>query len=174
MSIRPYILALERAKPPRLFPYACPPLPAKRRLYLTEEAVKDVQNRDRPIQILDLRGMVEAGLRRWILGQRVYVDLNGKPRFLKPLCPPPSEIWEMRFTDPRVQVRLFCRFAEANTLIGTKFHTRQLLNNKGQWREAMDACEQAWKDLFPSHDPFSGTSIHEYVTENCDDFPLCA
>jgi hypothetical protein len=174
MSIKPYITALVKAK--RLFPYDPAGRRVRRCLFLTEEAMKDLATPNGIVVLMGLRGMVEAELKRWVFGDRVWVDLAGKPRFLKPLCPPPPEIWELRFTDPRVQLRLFGRFAEPNTIIGTKFHTRQMLGDKGsrQWREAMTACEQKWTELFPDVTPFSGKTIHEYVTENCDDFPVCA
>jgi hypothetical protein len=173
MSIRKHILTLEKAG--ELTAYKTG-LPAQRRLYLTKRAVKDLVTADGIVNLMALRGMVEAGLKRWIHRGRVYVDEKGKPRFLKPLCPPPPEIWEVRFTDPRVQLRLFCRFAEANTLIATKFHTRQMLGNKGSrnWREAMNECETTWNALFPTFTPFSAKTIQEYVTENCDDFSICA
>jgi hypothetical protein len=137
--------------------------------------MRDLASQNGIVVLIALRGMVEAELKRWVFGDRVWVDLAGKPRFLKPLCPPPSEIWELRFTDPRVQLRLFCRFAEPDVLIGTKFHTRQMLGDKGsrQWHDAMNVCEQKWDELFPGVPPFSGKTIHDYVTENCDDFPIC-
>lgn len=171
MSIRSHIVELVRSK--RLFPYVPPSRhPAKRRLYLTEEAVKDLTSGI--ISLMGLRGLVEADLKRWVQNGRVYAGLDGRPRFLKPLCPPPPEIWEMRFTPPRVQARMFCRFAEPDTLIGTKFHTRQLLGDKGSrnWNDAMLACESRWNALFPEYPPFSAATIHEYVTENCDDFAI--
>src|ERR1700730_13678564 len=102
--------------------------------------------------------------------QRVYADDKGRARFLKKLCPPPPEIWELRTTEPRVQARMFCRFTEPDTLIATKFYTRGLLGNKQsrshEWQKAMLSCEQDWNNLFPGIVPFSGKSIHEYVTEN--------
>jgi hypothetical protein len=174
MSIKPYIAGLVKAG--TLYPYVPPgPHRASRCLFLTGEAMKDLTNPSGLIRLMDLRGMVEAELRRWVTKGRVWVDLTGEPRFLKPLCPPPPEIWELRFTDPRVQLRLFCRFAEPNTLIGTQFHTRQMLQKRGspQWRTAMAACERRWNELFPDRPPFSGNTIHDYVTENCDDFPIC-
>ena len=72
-------------------------------------------------------------------------------------------------------MRLFGRFAEPDTIVGTKFHTREILKRKGsrQWREAMETCKNEWNDLFPGIKPFSAATIHEYVTEKCDDFPLC-
>jgi hypothetical protein len=121
-----------------------------------------------------LRGLVEAELKRWVHNGRVWADLDGKPRFLKRLGSPPAEIWEIMFTEPRVQLRLFCRFAEPDTLIGNKFHTRRMLGRKGStaWRDAMRACEKHWNELFPGMVPFSGKTIHDYVTDNCDDFTL--
>jgi hypothetical protein len=174
MSIKPYIASLVKAG--TLRPYMPPGSQRARRcLFLTDEAMRDLASAAGLIPLVGLRGVVEAELKRWVHGGRVWVDLKGKPRFLKPLCPPPPEIWELRFTDPRVQIRLFGRFAEPNTIIGTKFHTRQMLGKKGspQWRRAITTCENRWNELFPANAPFAGKTIHEYVTENCDDFPLC-
>lgn len=173
MSIKLSVAALVKAK--RLYPYRPMGGRPRRCLFLAEEAMKDLASPAGIVSLMALRGMVEAELKRWVFGARVWVDLVGKPRFLKPLCPPPPEIWELRFTDPRVQLRLFCRFAEPNTIIGTKFHTRQMLGDKGsrQWHDGLNACEQKWNDLFPGIPPFSGKTIHDYVTEECDDFPLC-
>jgi hypothetical protein len=136
--------------------------------------MKELVSPDRLINLMGVRGVVEAELKRWVQGGSVWVDLQGKPRFLKMLFPPPREIWEIRFTDPRVQVRLFGRFAEPDTFIGTKFHTRGMLGRTGsrQWLEAMSACEKRWDELFSGFSPFSGLRIHDYVTENCDDFAI--
>ena len=172
MSIRSYIVGLEKAG--KLTRCVFPGRPSTRRIYLTVEAARDM-GPDGIVNLMNLRGDTEAGLKRWVHGGLVYVGLDGKPRFLKPLCPPPPEIWELRFTDPRVQLRLFCRFAEPNTLIGTKFHTRQMLGKKGSrdWNSALQQCVTKWNELFPNHEVFSASSIDKYVTENCDDFPLC-
>jgi hypothetical protein len=113
------------------------------------------------------------------LGGRVYADDKGKARFLKRLDPPPPEIWEIRVTEPRVQARLFGRFAEPDTLILFRFHSRGVLRNKkkaaakdSEWRIVMTECDDTWNKLFPGIPPFIGTSIHEYVTENCDAFAI--
>src|SRR2546423_2403163 len=172
MSIRSHILALEKGG--KLTRYAPPGRAAKRRLYLTRQATRDM-GLNGIVSLMGLRGDTEAGLKRWVHCGLVYVGLDGKPRFLKPLCPPPPGIWEIRFTDPRVQLRLFCRFAEPNTLIGTRFHTRKMLGNKGSkdWKAALKQCERTWDTLFPNHDAYSASSVDQYVTENCDAFPLC-
>lgn len=153
--------------------------PAKRRLFLTETALKDLEDPNSATNILGVRGFIESAMTRWVLGQRVFADDKGKPRFLKRLDPPPPEIWEIRVTEPRVQARLFGRFADPDTLILTKFHSRGVLRDRkksaahnSEWQIAMKECEAAWNKLFPNIKPFSGADIHAYVTENCDDFAI--
>jgi len=147
--------------------------PARRRLFFTVEAARDLADPNSAVNLLVGRGFLEASLMRWVSGQQVYGNRRGG-RFLRRLWPPPSEIWEIRVTEPIVQARLFGRFAEPDTLILTRFHTRRLLGAKGSqdWQRAMIECANIWSGVFGSVDPFSGSSIHHYVTENCDDFPL--
>lgn len=123
--------------------------------------------------ILTGRGYIEASLTRWVLGDRVYGSRR-KHGFLVRLEPPPPEIWEVRVTEPNVQARLLGRFAEPDTLLLFRFYTRQHLGRKGSenWRNAMAACEADWQTLFGREEPFSGRFLHDYVTENCDDYEL--
>lgn len=178
MSIAPCIVALEAAGKLRRYSLRSR-LPAERRLFLTETAVKDLEDPNSATNILALRGFIESALTRWVLGQRVYADEKGKARFLKRLQAPPPEIWEIRVTEPRVQARLLGRFAEPNTLILSRFYSRGVLGEKkkagapdNEWHAAMAECEATWNKLFPGITPFSGPDIHAYVTENCDDFPI--
>lgn len=169
MSIATHIIALEAAGKLRRYAPASR-WPLKRRLYLSESAVKDLEDANSASNLLGIRGYIEGALTRWTTGGLVFADDRGKPRFLKRLKPPPPEIWEIMVTEPVIHARLFCRFAEPDTLIiVTKFHTRKLLGNKGSeaWKLAMMECEKAWNSLF-SAPPFVGKTIHDYVTENCD------
>jgi hypothetical protein len=129
-------------------------------LYLTESALKDLRDPQSATNLLGLRGFIQSSLTRWVAGERVFAD-RGEGAFLKRLDPPPPEIWEIRITEPVVHARLFGRFAEADTLILTKFHTRRLLGRKGSadWKSAMLACESTWSALFPAHRPFVGLTI---------------
>ena len=144
----------------------------RRRLYLAAPALEDFTDRSSAVNILVGRGFVEASLTRWTIGDRVF-GLKKRGYFLVRLRPPPPEIWEIRVTEPSVQARLFGRFAGPNTLILTKFYTRQLLGKKGSqgWRDAMAECQEIWNGLF-DEPAFSAKTVGEYVTENCDDFPL--
>ena len=147
--------------------------PARRRLYLAPPARHDLISPDSATNILSGRGFIEAALTRWTSGGRIYGD-ERRGRFLFRLEPPPPEIWEIRVTEPVVQSRLLGRFAEPDTLILAKFYTRSLLGDKGSvaWAAGMATCETTWNDLFDNTAPFAAASIHDYVTENCDDFPL--
>ncbi len=142
--------------------------PPRRRMYLGPPAMVDYDDPHSATNILVGKGFIEAALLRWTAGNRVYKG------FLKRLDPPPPEIWELRVTEPVAQGRLFGRFACADAFILTNLHTRQMLGAKGSstWERAMAACEACWKDLFGDAEPFSGPSIHAYVTENCDDFKI--
>jgi hypothetical protein len=148
--------------------------PPKRRLFLTQHAAKELLSKNSAVNLLKLGGYVRAAMTRWASGGSVHASDSGKPGFLKRLCGPPPEIWEVRVTDPDVQVRLLGRFAEPDTLILTHFYTRNLLGKKKSraWQHAMKDCEAAWATLFPIHSPFSGQVIHDYVTENCDEFQI--
>lgn len=117
----------------------------KRRLYLTMEALNDINDPNSALNLLAqskpfTRARVVAGLDRWTLGDRVF--LGKKARFLCRLTPPPTDVWELRITDPTPQVRLFGRFLEPDTLIITKCHMRNHLGDRGSraWATAMEAC----------------------------------
>lgn len=152
--------------------------PLVRRLFLAQEAFKDLDDPQSATNIMTGRGHIIAALERWVRGGQIYAD-NGKGRFLKRLDGPPPEIWEIRVTQPVVNARLFGRFAYASTLILTNFHTRPYLGPKyvkgkpsAKWIKAMESCEDSWNNLFPCTPPMAGNTVHAYITENCDDFHL--
>lgn len=173
MSIRDRIIALEGSELWRFEPRG---YRVKRRLYLTSAAMKDLTDAGSAINVLHLRGFVQSALVHWVTGGRVRADTKGRARFLKRLCPPPPEIWEVRVTDPVPQVRLLGCVVEPDTLVLTKFHTRRYLGDKRSpnsgWREALPACAAALAALFPGEPLFQRNSIKDYVTENCDDYPI--
>lgn len=147
--------------------------PARRRLYLAGQAIHDLNDRGSAVNMLVGAGVIEAALTRWVLGGLVYG--NGKRGlFLVRLKPPPPEVWEIRVIEHAPQARLFGRFAEQDTLLLTAFHTRGHLGKKGSraWHEALTACVATWEQLFPHARPFAGHSIHDYVSENCHDYPI--
>jgi hypothetical protein len=171
MSIRGILVQLQTAG--KVVPYVPQTRqPPRRRLYLAPAAYNDLTNPQSATNLLSGRGYIEAALTRWVSGNRIFGDTRG--RFLFRLDPPPPEIWEIRVTEPVVQSRLLGRFAEPDTLILMKFYTRQLLGKKGslEWATGMATCEASWKELLDMRLPFTADTIHHYVTEDCDDFPI--
>jgi hypothetical protein len=150
--------------------------PSLRRLYLTRHAWDQATNPRSSIGLFGLLGEVEAAMAHWTLGDLVYADGRGEPSFLKRLEEPPPEVWNIRVTQPRTQVRLFGRFVEPDALIVTHAVLRGDLSRKGRrspkkWTAVMNACVASWNGLGLGA-PFAGASVHAYVTENCDDFSL--
>lgn len=146
--------------------------PARRRLFLTSKACRTLVNPESATNILCGRGPIEAAFTKWVLGDRVYGDRYR--RFIRDLCPPPPEVWEIRVTEPIVQVRIIGRFPEPDTFIATELYTRNFLGDKGSqaWSEAMQDCEAQWNSFSPVLPVFCGRSIHDYIQENCDDIPI--
>jgi hypothetical protein len=106
----------------------------------------------------------------------IYADDHGHPKFLKRLEAPPPEIWNIRVTESDVQARLFCRFFAPSVLIVTEIVPRSDLSQGGKyspqrWAKAMGDCLSDW-DALGLGTPHSGLTIHDYVWENCDDFPI--
>lgn len=147
--------------------------PSRRRLYLAEQAIRDLNDRNSAVNLLVGAGAIQAAMTRWVLGGLVYGN-GRRGLFLDRLKPPPPEVWEIRVVEHNPQARLFGRFAEQDTLVLTAFRTRGYLGKKSSiaWRDAMTASVASWERLFPGVPPFSGRSIHDFVSENCHDFPI--
>lgn len=170
--MKAYIATLEAAGKLRRFVPRSRQAP-KRRLYLADLATREFDDPSSATNVLVGKGFIESSMTRWVLGERVYGDAR-KGRFLTRLRAPPPEIWEIRVTEPVTQARLLGRFAEPNTLVLIKLHTRRYLGKSGSdaWSGAMAECHDWWSNAFPAVELFSASDVHAYVTENCDDFPI--
>jgi hypothetical protein len=149
---------------------------ARRCAFLTAEAINHYNNDQPAAMLLVGRGPIKNALDHWTLGRRIWGKAERgiftEGRFLKPLHPPPPHIWEIRVTEPVIQVRLFCLFIAKDMLLLTNFHTRKFLDEGSNWSEAMGKSAEAWKSLLPEYSPFVGQSIGDYLSENYDDFPI--
>lgn len=147
---------------------------AKRRLYMTKNMSQKFADNTSAVNLLVGRGTIESALNSWVLGDHIHDNGNGGSGFLKRLEPPPPEIWEIRITEPSIQVRVFGRFADTDTFVATDMLTRTSLGRKGSatWKAACKNCETDWDLLFGSNGPHTGVKVKDYVSENCDDFPL--
>lgn len=92
--------------------------PLQRELFLTLEAVTELNDPQSAVCLLGARPFVFAATERWVRGERIYASGRGGG-FLKRLSGPPPEIWEIRVTEPINAVRLFVRFARPASLVLT-------------------------------------------------------
>ncbi len=149
--------------------------PLRRRLYLTVEANRNFTDPGSATNFLPRpSGFVRSAMVRWVSGERIYGDDNGRPRFLKELDPPPCpDIWEIRVTEPTPKVRLIGAFLERDTLILSCFRTRSFLGRKGSeaWTQAMLGCQADFLALFGQR-PLHADRVGDYISENYDDFDL--
>jgi len=174
MSIHARLKELEGTNPPiveRFVPAGRHP--PKRRAYLLGQAKSEFQSAESAVNLLVGKGQIYNSLVRWTSGGLVHGNKR-RGLFLDSLDPPPSDLWEVRVTEPIVQARFIGCFADRDTLVLMRLHTRGFLGDKGSqaWSSAMAACVADWSLHFPQHSIHSAPSIHDYVSENCDDFPI--
>ena len=106
---------------------------------------------------------------------RAYLDVytEGRPitpGFLFQLSPKKEEVWEIKAPRPRPGLRLFGRFADIDIFVGLHYVGRDVLKGwqSRTWRDAKEVCKSEWRKLFLTWEPFSGNSIHNYVSSAID------
>ena len=91
------------------------------------------------------------------------------------LDPPADAVWDIRSRDPRPAIRIIGHFADTDLFIGLTWAPRSVpvpwsnrppLGEGGseQWKLIIRECKAAWRRLFPSYDPYSGDTIHDYIS----------
>ena len=91
---------------------------------------------------------------------------------LKRLVPNRDEIWEIRSCDPLPQLRVFGRFAELDVFVALTWAARSDLGDhltrEGMeaWRRAAVQCGTDWRVLFPTYEPLSGVTNHDYLSNS--------
>lgn len=149
---------------------------ARRCLFLTADAVKEYNNDQSAVILLAKRGPIKNAFDHWTLGRRIWARESGgvytEGRFLKPLHPPPPNIWEIKVTEPVVQVRIFGLFIKQDNFLVTSFHTRRFLDEGQNWLDVMNKSSDAWNLLFPTVSPLVGSKIGDYISENYDEFQV--
>jgi hypothetical protein len=78
-----------------------------------------------------------------------------------------EDVWEFRCRDPKPQIRIFGRFAEADLFIALSWRFKSDCHTGEHYEEAKEQCKKRWRYFFPSYKPFRGEDINDYVSENC-------
>lgn len=103
-----------------------------------------------------------ADLERFVEGRSI------DPEYLYWLTPTRDMVFEIRSVLPAPSLRIFASFAKEDVLIATCYAERPWLGRWGskQWRDAIVKSKAIWRNLFPTYNPHSGVSIHDFITDN--------
>lgn len=117
-------------------------------------------------------GKLWADFDRFVEGRLISVALDTpykKPKstYLSRLDPGRDEVWEIRSRDPRPGIRVFGRFAERDRLIVFNWGYRYDLGGPSslEFKREILKCKSEWRNLFPSYDPITGTTVNAYIKE---------
>jgi hypothetical protein len=86
------------------------------------------------------------------------------------LDPAVENVWEFRIGNPRPGMRILGRFAEQDTFVATNWVNREELrdaktgeDDPRKWRDEVVRCKAIWTNLFPSYNPFVGSTLHDFI-----------
>lgn len=154
--------------------YRRAPIEEKRALYVTASFFRELSHPGSAIDFFGQKFSVSALFTRWLNGSPLSIRLHDRAfqAELARLEPPPEEIWEMRITVPRPQLRVFGRFAERDVFVAMFAINRDRLGRafsangrKNQsWQGAMYECEAIWNGILGGAEPFRGQSASDYVS----------
>ncbi len=106
---------------------------------------------------------LRADLEHFVTGG--FID----PNYLKKLKKT-EECWEIRSPRPSPSIRIFGRFAAHDVFVATHYHERRPLGGfkSMEWRREIRRCKAEWRKCFPAHQPHTGKTIHDYVSNAAD------
>jgi hypothetical protein len=170
MSIRGEIRARINEKPARLFFLS--PLVASaavvREMFVSEE-INRVAHPPWPATVEGRRhAQMRAYLDAWTEGRRLTVANDpykkAKATNMARTDPIEDEVFDIRCIDPKPGVRVLGCFADFNLFIALTWNCRENLPDDKSWRDEIERCKAAWRRLFHTYPPFSGTDLHAYLS----------
>lgn len=82
-----------------------------------------------------------------------------------------ENVWEFRVGNPRPGMRILGRFAEQDTFVATNWVNREDFRDPAtgqddsrKWRDEVVRCKTIWTHLFPSYNPFVGSTLHDFIS----------
>lgn len=77
-------------------------------------------------------------------------------------------MWEIRSRAPRPAIRAFGRFADTDCFVALGWSFRKRLGGRDsqEFQQEVRNCLAAWRHVFPSHEPFKGNTVNEYISES--------
>ena len=152
--------------------------PVKRHMFITEEIRTLIMgpwtNKQMQMRCGYLRGNLESFVKGQIVSVSLTIDKKDEA-YLGRLQPPEDETWDIRSRKPRPGLRVLGRFSEPDHFIAilccprsiaVDWLTRPSLGDgdSEEWRDAIQQCKAAWRQLFEPYEPYSGGNISDYIT----------
>lgn len=136
--------------------------PWVRELFVPAELHKELEHYGEDPRIAHLR----ARLNVYLNGHIVVVGSGRSKRGLMKKLLKCDEVWEFIDKKPRPSLRMFCRFASPNILVGTHIVERRWLLgfNSLRWRTEQRRCVAEWRKVLPTYTPHEGDTIHDYLS----------
>ncbi len=114
-------------------------------------------------------GLLQSDLDHFVTGDMIAGRMppsKSIKAYLAQLDSTTDNVWEIRSVHPNPQLRLFGHFAGKDCFVALICKKRPCLDTEVKWRDAVEECKTAWRNLFPSYDvPILGGTIHDYVSK---------
>ena len=109
---------------------------------------------------------LHGDLLRFVVGDELRVSLDGREYRDEDMrrLEDAYEIWEIKSKD-KPQVRVFGRFAQPDTFIGTHWQWRDNIN----WAKEKRKCRKIWDLIFPLTTPWTGDEVNDYISSDAYD-----
>lgn len=136
--------------------------PAQRTVLLTHDLDQAFRNPDEfPIRYD--AGVLRSDLEIFVNGGVItFATGREKKCLMKALDPLDEEVWEFRSRGEKPGARVFGRFALPDVFVATGMTDRDDMDFDVEIRR----CKAAWRALFTTYPPFSGSSPSDYITRN--------
>lgn len=125
-------------------------------------------------------GRLQADLEMFVMGQELAlstVPYEHRTAYMGLLAPEAEGTWEIRSRDPKPGMRVFGRFVQKDCFVAlgwglrsrpdARWPHKQPLGDRNSLQYQLCQIEvlQRWAELFPGHDPLTGSDIDELLSE---------
>lgn len=134
------------------------------------------QDRSQRVRCGRLRGDLEAFIKGDILTV-CLTPYRARSAYMGRLDQPSDEVWDIRSRDPSPALRVLGRFVEKDVFAALTCSPRSKAvswlprpplgdRHSREWVAAISECKSEWSKLFYQYQPYRGSDVHDYISEN--------
>ena len=153
---------------------AMPGSPEKRRIFAVPSVIEMLDGPWTTAHLGRRAGAARALLESFLRGDQMVGRMppSKKVNTVIALLDPAAEnVWEFRVGNPRPGMRVLGRFAEQDTFVATNWLNREDFrdpltgdDDSRKWRDEVVRCKTIWSHLFPSYNPFVGSTLYDFIS----------